>query len=292
MPLIDIEYIREDSPVHRMHPFVLIVFEICVAIAAASFNHPLALAGLMLLVLCVILIAKIPLHKLRYMWITVAVASIFIFTQGIWFTSFGALQESAFEPHVMFHLWPAWLPGDPHVPFTLEGAVFGLSLGMRFCAIALAFPILVMTIHPADLTNALASIRIFGRRIPYNFIFVFVNAIRYVPTISKQFDETMDAQRARGVEFDRGGIVSRIRAILSLLIPVVTSSLISGRELTLALETRGFGSENERTCLRTIRFRRADSVLAVLLFTSAAACVVVAQTLHVGMLEFTPGLVR
>ena len=289
MPVIDIEYIRADSPIHRMHPFVLVVFEFAVAVIAATFNHPLALLIVIATIAGILKIAKVPLKKLKYMWITVAVGVIFVITQGIWFTSFGALAESDFQPHVLFHLWPGWLPGDEHVAFTLEGAVFGLSLGMRFAAIALAFPLLVMTIHPADLTNALARIRVFGRKLPYSFVFVLVNAIRYVPMMSKQFDETMDAQRARGVEFDRGGPIRRTRALFSVLIPVVTTALISGRDLTLALETRGFGAVEDRTFMRAVRLRRADRALLAALVAVTVLALYVGRD-HFGDLSYTRGI--
>ena len=36
MPTIDIQYFKEDSFVHRLHPFTKIIFEISVLVAAAA----------------------------------------------------------------------------------------------------------------------------------------------------------------------------------------------------------------------------------------------------------------
>jgi energy-coupling factor transport system permease protein len=290
MPVIDIEYLPRISPVHRLNPFVLIVFELCVATIAALFNSPLALAVLIVAICGVIAAARVPVKKFKYMWVTLGVSVLFVFTQGIWFTSFGALVDAHFKPTVLFDLWPNWMPGGPAIPFTLEGTIFGLALGMRFCAIALAFPLLVMTVHPADLTNALARVRVLGRRLPPNFIFIFVNALRYVPTISKQFDETMDAQRARGVEFDRGGPIRRIKALFAILIPVVTTSLVGARDLTLALETRAFGAVAERTFLRAVLMRKADVAVIVVLILLTLALVYLQDTTHFGSLSYTVGI--
>jgi len=290
MPIIDIEYTPRQSLVHWLHPFVIIVFELCVLALAAVFNSPTALAVLILVICGIIAVARLPIHKFKYMWITVGVSVFFVITQGIWFTSFGELVEANFQPTVLFHLWPGWLPGGPVIPFTLEGAVFGLALGMRFWAIALAFPLLVMTVHPADLTNALARMHIFGKKLPPNFIFIFVSALRYVPTISRQFDETMDAQRARGVEFDRGGPIRRTRALFSILIPVVTTSLVSARELTLALDTRAFGAVRERTFLRAVTLHWWDEVLIVLLVLVTVTVIVLQNLYHFGSLSYTFGI--
>jgi energy-coupling factor transport system permease protein len=288
VPLIDIEYVHRDSPVHRLHPFVLLVFELCVFVAASVFNHPLVLLALLAAVAAAIALAGIPPRRFRYLWVVAAVMLIFVVTQGVWFTSFGSLGESAADARTLFHLWPGWLPGGPRVPFVLEGAVYGLALGLRFLVIALAFPLLVMTTHPRDLVTALSRVRVGRHRLPDNLIFVFTNALRYVPTISKQFDETMDAQRARGVEFDGRNPVRRVRATFPLLLPVITSSLVRARDLTLALETRAFGAQGERTFYHEVRLRRVDVVVAALLVVAAALCVVAGRGYGLGQLPYVP----
>jgi energy-coupling factor transport system permease protein len=133
-----------------------------------------------------------------------------------------------------------------------------LSLGLRLAAIALAFPILVMATHPSDLATALAEIRIGSWRIPYNLIFVFTSALRYIPTISREFDHTIDAQHSRGVEFEGYNIVNQVRAAMPLFVPVLTSSLVRAQDLTIALETRAFGATGERTFGHEVRWRPVD----------------------------------
>jgi energy-coupling factor transport system permease protein len=288
VPLIEIEYVHRDSPVHRLHPFVLVAFELCVFVAASVFNHPLVLLGLLAAVAAVIGVAGLPLRRFRYLWVVVAVAAIFVATQGVWFTSFGSLGESDMVAHTLFHLWPDWLPGGPRVPFVLEGAVYGLALGLRFLVIALAFPVLIMTTHPRDLVTALSYVRVGRHRLPDSLIFVFTNALRYVPTISKQFDETRDAQRARGVEFEARNPATRLRATGALLLPVVTSSLVHARDLTLALETRAFGAQGQRTYYHEVRLRRADVVVAALLAGLAVLSVVAARGYGLGQLPYVP----
>lgn len=286
MPVLDIEYIKDDSVVHRLHPFVLIVFELAVFVIAGTLSHPVHLAGFLLLLIGVARLARLPVGRFRYLWVVGAVMVIFVLTQGVWFTSFGDFGERAIRTHVLFHVWPAWAPGGPRVPFVLEGAVYGLALGLRFLAIAFAFPLLVMTVHPRDLITALARIRIGTHRLPYELIFVFANALRYVPMISRRFDETMDAQRTRGAEFEGRHLVRRIRASVPLLVPVVTSSLVHAQDLTLALETRAFGARRERTFARELILRPVDVVVMTGLVVLAAACVLTTRRYGWGVLRF------
>lgn len=259
MPTLDIEYVRRDSLVHRLHPFTVIVFELCVFVVATAFSSPVYMLGLILFIFGIIRIARLPLRKFRYMRFVLFVLAFFIVTQGIWFTSFGSFGEVAGHWRTLFHLWPAWAPGGPKVPFVLEGVVYGLGLGLRFVAIAFAFPILVMTVHPSDLVMALASVRLGKWKIPYNMVFVLANGFRYIPTVSQKFDATVDAQRARGVEFESPR--KRIRAVGPLLLPVLVNSLVHARDLTLALETRAFGAPGERTYYRQVRYARIDFFL-------------------------------
>jgi energy-coupling factor transporter transmembrane protein EcfT len=204
--------------------------------------------------------AKVTPASFVYMKVVGYVVLFLVLALCIWFTSFADFGdiEGAFEWHTLFHLWPAWLPGGPRVPFMLEGAIYGLSLGLRLAAIALAFPILVMATHPSDLATALAEIRIGSWRIPYNLIFVFTSALRYIPTISREFDHTIDAQHSRGVEFEGYNIVNQVRAAMPLFVPVLTSSLVRAQDLTIALETRAFGATGERTFGHEVRWRPVD----------------------------------
>ena len=290
MPTIDIQYFKEDSFVHRLHPFTKILFEIAVLVTAAAFNEPLFLAVVIVAIIGVAVLARIPARKFRYMWVLAYIVLFMVITQGVWFTSFGDFGDIdvEFEWRTLFHLWPTWAPGGPRVPVILEGANYGFSLGLRVVAISLAFPILVLTTHPSDLTRFLSQIRIGSWRIPYNVIFVFTTAFRYIPTVSREFDQTLDAQRSRGVNFGGYNPIRKIRVVMSLFVPVLTSSLLSAHDLTLALETRAFGAPTERTFIHEVHWRRADWVVAVLLIVTVVVCLLLANSYGLGVLPYTP----
>lgn len=57
-----------------------------------------------------------------------------------------------------------------------------------------------------------------------------------------------DAQRSRGMETGRS-LLTRMRALLPLISPVVVSSFIGTKERVIALETRGFNAKNRKTSL-------------------------------------------
>lgn len=290
MPTIDIQYFKEDTFVHRLHPLTKIVFELAVMVIASVFNEPLFLGVIILGIIGVAALAKVPIKKFRYMWIVSYVVLFMVITQGVWFTSFGDFVDIGveFEWRTLFHLWPSWAPGGPRIPFIYQGANYGFSLGLRVVAISLAFPILVMTTHPSDLTRFLSQIRIGSWKIPYNAIFVFTSAFRYIPMVSREFDQTLDAQRSRGVSFGGRNLIKQIRALVPLFVPVLTSSLLKAQDLTLALETRAFSAPTERTFMHEVDLRWVDWVVTLLLVFVTIVCIILANEHGIGLLPYTP----
>lgn len=284
---IDITYVKRDSILHRLHPLAKVAFEFCVFIVAAVFTSPVFLLGMIVVCLGLIALGKLPWHKFRYMRFIVVVAAILVATQAVWFTSFGDYGGRHLHDHILFYLIPGWIGGEPRVPVVWEGIVWGSVLSLRLATIALAFPLLVMTTHPSDLIVALTDLHVGNRRIPYSLVFAFATALRFVPTVSAQFDRTVDAQRARGVEMDGYNVVRRIKAAVPIFVPVLTSSIIHAHDLTLALETRAFGSPVERTVLREVRFNLRDTLVVLGLLALAIVAIGLAH-LGYGQLSFAP----
>lgn len=286
MPKIAIEYFKADTCIHRLHPLTKIVFELAVFVVAAVFTDLVFLSAILLIVILTIVMARIPPQRLKYMWVIFGVAAFFIITQGVWFTTLGLFGGRPIKTHILFYLIPPLGPiKEGMFPFTLEGGIYGLSLSLRLLAISLAFPILVMTTHPSDLLLALTKIKILGKRIPYNIAFTFVTALRYVPTISREFDMTIDAQTSRGVEMGGRNPIKSFKAIAPILAPVVVSSMLRAQQLTIALETRAFGTSVDRTFLREVHFRTIDKVLVGLMI-AAMIVSAIAALLGYGQLIF------
>ena len=50
----------------------------------------------------------------------------------------------------------------------------------------------------------------------------------------------MNAQKARGVDFDEGNIIQKVRSIIPILIPLFASSFKRADALAIAMEARGY----------------------------------------------------
>ncbi len=130
---------------------------------------------------------------------------------------------------------------------------FSLSLTLRFLALITSFSLFFLTTSPDKLSLALEK-----ARVPYEFNFAFITAIRFVPVLAEEAQTIMDAQRSRGLELDKGGFLSRIRKYIPILLPLIINSIRRSLELAEAMESRAFGATKDRTNLYDLKMSKSD----------------------------------
>jgi len=122
-----------------------------------------------------------------------------------------------------------------------------------------AFSIFFLTVDPNDLALSLISMKI-----PYEYAFAFSLAFRFVPTIAIEAQNILDAQQSRGYEMQKKGLISQIKNLFPLLIPLIICSIRRAFNVAEALESRAFGSRKERSYY-TIKFTIKDWIFTIYL---------------------------
>jgi energy-coupling factor transport system permease protein len=136
---------------------------------------------------------------------------------------------------------------------SLENAV---AMTLRFIVLVESFSIFFLTTSPDHLGLALEQ-----THIPYEFCFAFTTAVRFVPVLAEEAQTIMDAQKARGLELERGNFLKRIRNYIPILIPLIVSAIRRSLELAEAMESRAWGATKKRTNLYVLKMHRGDIVL-------------------------------
>ena len=77
-----------------------------------------------------------------------------------------------------------------------------LALTLRFVVLVESFSVFFLTTSPDHLGLALEE-----SRVPYEFAFAFTTAVRFVPVLAEEAQTIMDAQKARGLELEKGGLL-------------------------------------------------------------------------------------
>lgn len=144
----------------------------------------------------------------------------------------------------------------------LYNAGFILS---RFVLIIFTSTILTLTTQPLGITDAIESLASPVRKImPVHEMALMLSiALRFVPTLMEETDKIMNAQRARGVDFNEGSLVQRIKSIVPILIPLFISAFNRAYDLAIAMEARGYQGGEGRTKYRQLTWQIKDTIALI-----------------------------
>lgn len=148
-----------------------------------------------------------------------------------------------------------------------------LLIVMRLVACAVPLFLVMYVTKLTDLANAMVKIV----RVPYRYAFTFTSAVHFIPVFMNDMAGIMEAQTARGVQFD-GGIVRRIRLMVPLCVPLLVSSVRKTNSAAIATEVRGFNIRTRESGYKEYPFARIDVAalaFSVLLVAAAVALSVI-----------------
>ena len=153
---------------------------------------------------------------------------------------------------------------------TTDGLVTGTKAALRLLGVALPLILMLTVTKLNDLANAVVEVL----HVPYRYAFTFTTALRFVPVFSQEMNAIMEAQTARGVEYDTKNPLLKLRLMLPLCVPLLVSSVGKTDATALAAEQRGFYLRTRESSYKRYPMRGVD--LAVLLASVALVVVGVA----------------
>ena len=225
------------SPIHNLDPRMKFFYVCVVFVVAILFNQLLVLLTLFLMPIPFVLIAGVQKEWLRSLRGAAFLAS-FIFIVNI--------ASSYFTSGYVLTI------------IDIESAI---AMTLRFVVLVESFSVFFLTTSPDHLGLALEQ-----THVPYEFAFAFTTAVRFVPVLAEEAQTIMDAQKARGLELEKGGFLKRIRNYIPILIPLIVSAIRRSLELAEAMESRAWGATKNRTNLYELRLHRGDFILLAISF--------------------------
>ncbi len=242
-------YLPGDSWLHRLDPRAKLWAVFLAAVVGLIFKQIGVLAGLLLLAHGVLLSARVPGDRLRWLW------------GRLWpLLAMILILQPLFSPGS----GPELLRLGP-LRLTVAGLLEGVSYALRAAALAFTVAVVLLTTEPTALVQGLVKLGL-----PYPWGLTVGLALRYLPTTYGLFVAVCEAQQARGWIMNRGNMIHRARAYVPILVATINAALRLSDHLGLALAARGLGYPARRTAIRDIRFRRSDWLAAVLV--SAVFC--------------------
>jgi len=237
---------KVSSVVHDLDPRIKFFFVSVLFVMAILFTKLLALTVLFFIPLPFVFIAKVNRQWLRSLR-GAAFLAIFIFATNFIFGYFSPASFQGITP-----------PVDTLVEYLvlLERAA---AMTLRFVVLIASFSVFFLTTSPDHLGLALQQ-----SRIPYEFCFAFTTAVRFVPVLADEAQTIMDAQKARGLELERGNLLKRVKNYIPILIPLIVNAIRRSLELAESMESRAWGASEKRTNLYELKLKRADYILVLI----------------------------
>lgn len=255
------EYRPGASLLHRLDVRAKLWIFLGFMIATFLFGHWLPNLVLTLLAASLLLWAGVGVRGLVKLVAPLTFIVVIVFA----FAAFGFAPSASAGPdlrHVLFSF------PDGVLPLTAGGLFYGASLGLRILTMVM-LTTLLLVVTPID--HFVAAMR--EARVPHVIVFIVMTALRFIPTMQHRAEQVLDAQRARGARIDRGGLVSRVRAYIPIMVPLLTSGIRMSDDLAAAMINRGYGTTKRPTALLTLHATARDYVAVVIAATALTTLV-------------------
>ena len=139
---------------------------------------------------------------------------------------------------------------------TREQLFYHFNISLKyFVALPIALLFITAT-NPSEFASSLNAVGV-SYRIGYSVAL----ALRYIPDIQRDYRNISTAQQARGVELGKKvKLHKRVKNSISVLMPLIMSSLSRIEAISNAMELRGFGKNKKRTWYIQRKFSSRDYI--------------------------------
>ena len=160
---------------------------------------------------------------------------------------------------------------------TAEGLKRTILMMIRILLLVSCTFLLTYTTSPLQLTDGLEHLMrpLKKVRFPVHELSMMMSiALRFIPTLIEELDKIMSAQKARGADFETGGLIKRAKALLPVLVPLFVSAFRRADELATAMECRCYHGGVGRTRMKELQMQSID-VFALLFMLALLVGVIV-----------------
>ena len=238
------QYFPGTSVIHRLDPRTkllgVILYIVALFLAMSWISYGVVLAFLILAVS----VSKIPPKSIVSGMKPLVVILIFTGVLNLFYSDGGV---------VLVKIWK--------LTITSEGLTRAIFMTSRILMLISGTFLLTYTTSPIALTDGLESLLgpLKKLHVPvHELSMMMCIALRFIPTLIEETDKIMNAQKARGADFENGSIIDRAKALIPVLVPLFISAFRRADELATAMECRCYQGGEGRTKMKLLRYGRND----------------------------------
>lgn len=242
------QYYNANSFVHKTDPRIKILLLIAYIVAVFLAGNFLSLVAVLVFLIIAVMFSSVPIGSVLR-----SIKAIFFL---ILFTAvLNVLFHVRSETDTVYF----WV-------ITKEGLLSAAFLASRLILLVTGSSLLTLTTTPVSLTDGLESLLkpLALIKFPVHELALIMSiALRMIPTLANETDRIICAQKARGADFESGNIISRLKALVPVLIPLIISALRRADELGDAMDARCYWGSKDRTKYKKLKLSFRDPVAVI-----------------------------
>ena len=263
------QYYPVKSFVHNMDARAKIVFMIAYIVAIFLAKNFFGLLAVTAFLIFVVLLSRVPFGRVLRSVKMILFLIIFTAILNLFFYS----GESSYQTLVEW-----WI-----ITITWESIVNMVFLALRLFLLVMGTSVLTLTTTPVALTDGIESLLTPLKWIKFpvhELALIMSIALRFIPTLMDETNRIVAAQKARGADFETGGLIKRAKAVVPILIPLLVSAFRRAEDLGDAMDARCYSGAKGRTKYKKLVFTWRD--LLGLLFLGGLITGVVFLNIYLG----------
>lgn len=241
-----LSYIEQDSPIHKLTGVTKLICFILWSTSAMLTYDTRVLITLLVLSLITFKISKVKFSDVSFVLYFIL---IFLVINDIAIFAFSPLQGVHIygTRHNLFHIG-----GNYYM--TEEQLFYEFNVTLKYFTVIPMALLFLITTNPSEFASSLSRIGM-----SYKIAYSVSIALRYIPDIQRDFKNISFSQQARGIDMSKKAkLGTRIKNVVSILMPLIFSSLDRINTVSCAMELRGFGKKKKRTWYTARKFKKAD----------------------------------
>ena len=248
------QYYPARSFVHNMDPRAKILFTVAFIVATFLAKNFLGLAAVVLFLIVTVIFARIPFGRVLRSVKMVLFLIVFTAILNLFF------YASDSELHVIWQ-WK-------FITISWEAVINMVFLALRLFLLVMGTTILTLTTTPVSLTDGIESLLtpLKWIRFPVHELALIMSiALRFIPILTDETNRIIAAQKARGADFETGGLIRRAKAMIPVLVPLLVSAFRRAEDLGDAMDARCYSGAKGRTKYKKLTFTWRDLIGLLLL---------------------------
>ncbi|MBN2373109.1 energy-coupling factor transporter transmembrane protein EcfT [bacterium] len=228
-------YIEKNTPLQRLDPRTKIIGLCLIFLMSVIITNILFLAAILFILVLLIIYSGSIKNLLSIKWLVIVIS-------------------------VMSIIF--WLP--------TRSLIHGITVALRLDIMIITGILFVSCIRVEEFSSGLNRLGL-----PYRVAFAVSLAFRLIPSIFSIIQTTADAQQTRGLNLKEGNIIKKVRKYVPLFIPVISLLVRDAHQLSMALESKGFGFANKRTNYTEHAMEAPDYIALTMLLLCLVASLII-----------------